>query len=313
MNATGAPVSYQRAVYDEIREIAADFFDYDWSALPITPRTNVLLVGSTGGGKTFLCRRLAAELGLPLLDVEYANWVVTGAGTRGGMHTLRLVYAFVQRHTRGIVVLDEVDKIGTDQETSDWTRSVHLEVFSLLDRRILAGVIEATDPEGLPRFRMTAEEIQTRLLRGHLIVGAGAWQHLWRKTPLVGFGGGEDRSVELPTYRELIQRIRPEILNRFNSKLLFLPPLSRLDYQSLVEETLRSLPESFRPLIRQAARATLDEAVETQKGFRWVEELVAQAIRIVRTSEPKKTLVQEVASRLSSRQGVLADGIDTTV
>ena len=308
-----APVGYQRAVYDELRETARDFFDYDWHSLPISPRTNVLLVGSTGAGKTYLCRRLAAELGLPLLDLEYANWVVTGAGTRGGTHTLRLAYAFVQRHAHGILMLDEVDKIGTDQETSDWTRSVHLEVFSLLDRRTLAGVIEATDPEGLPRFRMTAEEIQARLVRGHLIVGAGAWQHVWRKTPLVGFSGGEDRTVELPTYKELIQRIRPEILNRFNSKLLFLPPLSRLDYQLLLEETLRSLPANFRPLIREAALATLDEAVETQKGFRWVEELVAQAIRIVRTSEPKKTLGQEVASRVFSRQGVLADGIDTTV
>lgn len=310
MKITGKPVGYQLAVYNELREIAADFFDFDWSCLPITPRTNVLLVGSTGGGKTFLCRRLAAKLGLPLLDVEYANWVVTGAGSRGGMHTLHLVYQFVQRHTRGIVVLDEVDKIGTDQETSDWTRSVHLEAFSLLDKRILPGVIEGTDPEGVPRFRMTAEEIQARLLRGHLIVGAGAWQHLWRKPPSAGFGTREDRTAELPTYRELIQTIRPEILNRFNGKLLFLPPLSRLDYQSLVEETLPCLPEDFRSLISQAAFATVDQAVEMQKGFRWIEELVAEAIRIVRTSAPKKTLVQEVAARLSSPEGVLADGID---
>jgi SpoVK/Ycf46/Vps4 family AAA+-type ATPase len=312
MNIAG-PVGYQRAVYDELREIARDFFDYDWHSLPIAPRTNVLLVGSTGAGKTYLCRRLAAELGLPLLDLEYANWVVTGAGTRGGMHTLRLAYAFVERHAQGIIMLDEVDKIGTDQETSDWTRSVHLEVFSLLDRRTLAGVIEATDPEGLPRFKSTAEQIQVRLFRGHLLVGAGAWQNLWRKTSSIGFDRRENHTVELPTYRELIQRIRPEILNRFNSKLLFLPPLSRLDYQSLVEETLPCLPENFRPLIREAADATLDEAVETQRGFRWVEELVAQAIRIIRTSEPKKTLVQEVAARLASRQGVLMDGIDTTV
>ena len=313
MNVIHHPVGYQRAVYDELRETAADFFDYDWHSLPISPRTNVLLVGSTGAGKTYLSRRLAAELGLPLLDLQYANWVVTGAGARGGMHTLRLTYAFIQRHSQGIILLDEIDKIGTDQETSDWTRSVHLEVFSLLDRRTLAGVIEATDPEGVPRFSMTAEEIEARLVRGHLIVGAGAWQNLWRRTPLVGFDRREDHTAELPTYRELIQRIRPEILNRFNNKLLFLPPLSRPDYDSLVEEALRSLPENFRPLIREAAHATVDEAVETQKGFRWVEELVSQAIRIIRTSEPKKTLIQEVAARLASRQGVLTDGIDTTV
>ena len=311
MSVSGKPVNCQRAVYNELREIAADFFDYDWSSLPIVPRTNVLLVGSTGGGKTFLCRRLAADLGLPLLDAEYANWVVTGAGARGGMHTLRLIYTFVQRHARGIIVLDEADKIGTDQ-ASDWTRSVHLEIFALLDKRILSGVIEGGDPnENSPRFRMTGEEIQARLLRGHLVIGAGAWQHLWRRVPSAGFA--QVNASQLPTYKELVEVIRPEILNRFNSKVLFLPPLSRLDYQCLLEEALHSLPENFRPVIRQAALTTIDQAVETQKGFRWLEELVAEAIRVVRPSTPKKTLTQAIAARLCSPQPTLTDEIDTAV
>ena len=313
MNVFGKPVSYQLAVYHELREIAADFYDYDWSSLPIAPRTNVLLVGSTGGGKTFLCKRLATELGLPLLDVEYANWVVTGAGTRGGMHTLRLIYTFVQRYARGIIVLDEVDKIGTDQ-ASDWTRSVHLEVFALLDKRVLSGVIEGGDPnESSSRFRMTGEEIQARLLRGHLVIGAGAWQHLWRRVPSAGFAEVNEHASQLPTYKELVELTRPEILNRFNSKVLFLPPLSRLDYQSLVEETLRSLPESFRPIMTEAARATLDQAIEMQKGFRWIEELVGHAIRVLRSSAPKNALTREIAARLCSPQPTQSDEIDTAV
>lgn len=313
MNVTGQPVGYQRAVYDELREIAADFFDYDSSSLPIAPRTNALLVGSTGGGKTFLCRRLAAELGLPLLDTEYANWVVTGAGTRGGMHTLRLIYTFAERHPRGIIVLDEVDKIGTE-EASDWTRSVHLEVFALLDKRVLSGVIEGGDPnENAPRFRMTGKEIEARLLRGHLLIGAGAWQHLWRRIPPLGFTEGNDHASQLPTYKELVEVIRPEILNRFNSKVLFLPPLSRVDYQCLVEETLRSLPENFRPVVREAAVATLDQAVEMQKGFRWIEELVGHAIRVLRPAVPKTTLTQAMAARLCSGQPALTDELDTAL
>jgi SpoVK/Ycf46/Vps4 family AAA+-type ATPase len=313
MNVSGKPVSYQRPVYDELREIAADFYDYDWSSLPIAPRTNVLVVGSTGGGKTFLCRRLAAELGLPLLDVEYANWVVTGAGTRGGMHTLRLIYTFVQRYARGIIALDEVDKIGTDQ-ASDWTRSVHLEVFALLDKRVLSGVIEGGDlNENSPRFRMTGEEIQARLLRGHLVIGAGAWQHLWRRVPSAGFAEVDEPASQLPTYKELVELMRPEILNRFNSKVLFLPPLSRLDYQSLVEETLRSLPENFRPIMREAALATVDQALEMQKGFRWIEELVGQAIRVLRPAASKNTLTQETAARLCSPQPTVTEEIDAAV
>jgi hypothetical protein len=161
---------------------------------------------------------------------------------------------------------------------------------------------------------MTGEQIQARLLRGHLVIGAGAWQHLWRRVPPAGFAEVNHRSSRLlPTYKELVEVIRPEILNRFSSKVLFLPPLSRLDYQLLVEETLHSLPENFRPVIRQEALATIDQAVETQKGFRWLEELVAEAIRVVRPSTPKKTITQEIAARLCSPQPTLTDEIDTAV
>ena len=308
------PANYQRAVYDELREIAADFFDFDWPRLPVVPRTNVLLVGSTGGGKTFLCRRLADDLGLPLLDTQYASWVVTGAGSRGGAHTLRLVYTFVEQHERGLIILDEVDKLGSDEATSDWTRSVHLEVFALMDKRVISGIIEGSDPnDATPRFRMTAEEIQQRLLRGHLFIGAGAWQHLWRRLPPVGFAEVDEPASQLPTYKELVELIRPEILNRFHSKVLFLPPLSRLDYQSLVEETLPSLPENFRPIMREAALGTLDQAVEMQKGFRWIEELVGTAIRVLRPSASKSRLTREIAARLCSPHPTVTEEIDAAV
>src|SRR4051812_8578020 len=107
MNVTSRPASYQLAAYEELRELARDFFDYDWSGLSVTPRTNILLAGATGVGKTFLCRRLASDLNLPLLDLEYSNWVVTGANSRGALQTLRMAYRFVEQHERGVIALDE--------------------------------------------------------------------------------------------------------------------------------------------------------------------------------------------------------------
>ena len=62
------PVGYQRQVYTELVECARDYFYGSWDALPIKPRIAPLICGSTGVGKTFLVRTLAAELGMPLFE-----------------------------------------------------------------------------------------------------------------------------------------------------------------------------------------------------------------------------------------------------
>lgn len=290
MNVSGQPADYQRAVYEELLETAADFYQYDWHALPVTPRTNVLLVGSTGTGKTYLCRRLAAELEIPLLDLEYGTWIVTGARASGGVHTLRHVYGFIEAHERGVIVFDEIDKLGGSESLSDWTRSVHMEVFSLLDRRVFPAVVDrdSSDDEG-PVLTLTAQQLEHRLTRGYMIVAGGAFQHLWRKQCTAGFAAGESAVASLPTYKELVETVRPEVLNRFRARVLFMPPLSRADYLRLVEETLVRLPEEFGPIIREAATTTVDEAVSMQKGYRFVEELVASAIRSLRVPQGPRT------------------------
>lgn len=298
MNNATEPVGYQRAVYNELREIAADFYQGPWHSLALAPRTNVLVVGASGGGKTFLSHHLASELKLPLLSLEYGNWIVCGASSRGATHTLRLVYNFVQKHSRGIIALDEVDKLGVDGAT-DWTRSVHLEVFSLLDKRILTGVVENADAfDDQPKLVMTAEQIQERLVRGYLVIGSGAWQHLWTEREAPGFGHQNRCARRLPTYKQLVTCLRPEILNRFRSDILFLPPLGRDDYNALLGEILVRLPEQFRTTMTAAALTTIDEAVETQKGFRWVEELLAVAVRDVR-----RTRCEPAPSRLPAPGG----------
>jgi SpoVK/Ycf46/Vps4 family AAA+-type ATPase len=281
------PATYQQPVYRELLELARDHFEYHWHDLAVLPRTAALIVGASGSGKSFLCKRLAVELNAPLLDLQYSNWVVTGASSRGAVRTLSLLYRFVQDNDKGVILLDEIDKLD-DQTGSDWTRAVHIELFSVLDRRILDGIFEATaqDPDQ-PSFILTRKEMSKKFMRGFFLVGAGAWQDLWRAPMPAGFSGTAMTRPH-PTYKQLASTLRPEILNRFRTETLVIPPLTREDYQALVAETVDRLPGEFRALVRQLAVDSIDQAVEAQKGFRFVEELVAGAIRSLRHSQTQK-------------------------
>jgi hypothetical protein len=281
------PARYQLRTYNELRELAADYFDYNWQSLPITPRTNVLICAASGTGKTFLSEMLARELRLPLLRLEFANWIVVGARSRGALQTLQLLYRFIDRYPKGIIAIDEIDKLGTDS-TSEWTRAVHCELFSVLDRRILPGIIEgAEQSDDSTPFAFRPEDIALKFAREFLVIGSGAWQDTWRGPIVSGFSSTSECNVT-PTYAELLQSIRPEIRNRFRSEILYLGPLTRADYESLIEEAVDRLPAEFAPLMRKAAAISLDEALETQKGYRWIEELVTAAIRILRVSKAQK-------------------------
>lgn len=207
MNTTSTPAGYQAEVYKELRDLAADFYDYDWTTLPVTPRMNVLICGATGCGKTYLCHHLAEQLALPIIDLEYSNWVVTGASVRGALQTLRLLYRHIEQHERGIIALDELDKIGASDATSDWTRSVHLELFSILDRRILPGIVEGIDADDDRLFVVTPAELERRLRTNYLILGAGAWQHLWNKPPTVGFRSKAPADDDRPEYQHLAKSV----------------------------------------------------------------------------------------------------------
>jgi hypothetical protein len=282
MNSQGEPTAQQRVVYDELKETAADFFDSDWRHLSITPRMNLLLAACSGAGKTFLIRRLAKKLGLPLLDLEWGTWMVTGAKGTGSVHTLRQLYAFVQDNPRGIVVLDELDKMG-DENASEWTRCVHVEAFSVLDRRVFPAIVERAREDGdQPRIVLTATQLEKQLATDFLIIGCGAFQSLWGKRSSVGFGSDTTSREDIPPSFKLEEFVRPELLNRFNSRILTIPPLTRTGYLELIDEAVRRLPSEYGPFVRDAAMNGVEEAVVAMKGFRFVEEVVASAVRRVR-------------------------------
>jgi len=202
MREFGEPVSYQLELYRELREAARDFFCDVWHDLSVRVRINPLIIGSTGTGKTFLVRRLAEELNLPLFIATAGDWVLLCATARGAPPTLPRLYKFVEDSPQGgILFLDEFEKLGQGGEagTTDWRKFCQLEIFSVLDRRIIDGVLQ--DDSG-PKFSLTAEKLGTRFQRSILVICAGAWQSLWDSTEAIGFAACPDET-RLPSHSNL--------------------------------------------------------------------------------------------------------------
>lgn len=279
MSATIEPIGYQRRVYQELLECARDYFDGVWDALPINVRILPLICGSTGVGKTFLVQRLAAELGMPLFSESVGDWILLGCNHRGAPPTLPRLYQFIDRNERGVIFFDEVEKLGDADGATDWRRFLQLELFGALDRSISAGVLEADE---MPKFKLDTEDLAERFRRGFLIVGAGAWQSLWtcNRVPI---GFTEERGeIFLPRHEQLAATLRLEILNRFSGRILLMPPLIAEDYRIAFAEIVNRVPADVREFLNTPSEDAIREAVATQKGFRFFEELMAQAIRLMR-------------------------------
>ncbi len=281
MSGFRTPVGYQARVYDELRQVACDFYSPHWHDLPVRVRIAPLLVGSTGSGKTFLVEHLARDLGLPLFYTSVAEWVLICSSNRGAPPPLPLLYRFIDRNERGIVLIDEIEKLGSEDGASDWRKFVQLEIFSALDHRVLAGVLE--DDDGRP-YALTYDKLSERFSRSMFVTACGAWQNLWNaKNQSIGFTHSEPGST-LPTHSALAATLRLEVLNRCSTPLL-LPPLTSGEYRTTFEELRQRLPDAIKAVLPRPSDKQFENAAQQKKGFRFYEELLSGAVRTLRIAD----------------------------
>ena len=258
----------QKAACEQLLEVAETFFGMRWESLgAMRPRLDSLIVGPTGLGKSHLVRVVSRKLGIPRLRLSFGEWLVTGS--REMPRTLDRVHAFVDEHPLGIIHIDELDKFRSTL-TSDWSTSVLVELFLLLDRSL----------QQPTRTYIWTEQLQEKLQRSFLMVGCGTWQAMWaeRNKRPIGFHpstGSSHGSVQ----REIANRsvIPDELLRRFSSRLIILPPP--------IEEDYREGAKAF-GLDRMARDlgVSLDytEAAEAGLGARWLEETLGDLLRLAK-------------------------------
>ena len=125
----------QKAVLTELIPIAKLALKAEKQTFPISYRTHSLVCGPSGSGKSFLMHKLADILQVPILFLNVANWTPVGGK---GEPTWIVIKEFIDENPKGIIVLDEIDKIGS--ENSEWIGHVRLEIFDLLDARIPSSI-----------------------------------------------------------------------------------------------------------------------------------------------------------------------------